>query len=212
MQPVTRNLCEVTSEHQTSPSLTRELGLNQRVLLALACQLWICANIFPRRSNLGFCIVSLVQLIAVILIYVRLRHSPRYFRARTPVLGVVLFITGVDLFIALWQLSGRNFPLWIANLGPVELAAAVIAYVYCIVTKPTRLTLLLYTITFVAGTHAVALTLALFGAAAGGVPSADFSPFVTAAKTLSIFELVISLVYPVYFVLRGRYARQFVGA
>jgi hypothetical protein len=202
----------VTSENQSSLSFTRKLGLNQRVLLAFACQLWICANIFPRRSNLGFCIVSLVQLIAIVLIYVRLRRSPRYFRARTPVLGVVLFISGVDLFIALWQLSGRNFPVWIANLGPIELAAAVIAFVYCIFTKPTRLTLLLYTVTFVAGTHAVALMLAFFSPATGGVPSVDFSPFLTATKTLSIFELVLSLVYPVYFVLRGRYARQFVGA
>jgi hypothetical protein len=154
-------------------------------------------------------IVSLVQLIAAALIFVRLRHSPSNFRIRRLILLVVVFITVVDLFIALWQLSGREFPLWIATLGPIELAAALAAIVYCIFAKPTRLALLLYTITFVAGVHAVALTLALFGSLAGAAPDANFSPFLS-AKTLSIFGLLVSLVYPIYFVAKGRYARQFV--
>jgi hypothetical protein len=200
----------VASENQQSVSFTRKLGINQRVLLALACQLWILANLFPERSDLGFCVVSLVQLIAAILIYVRLRNSPRYFRIRSLVLLVVVFITGVDLFIALWQLSGHEFPLWIANLGPIELVAALAAIVYCIFTKPTRLMLLLYTVTFVAGIHAVALTLMFFGSLSSSAPSADFSPFLT-AKTLSILGLVISLIYPIYFIVKGRYARQYIA-
>jgi len=196
----------VASENQQSVSFTRKLGVNQRVLLALACELWICANIFPQRSDLGFCIVSFVQLIAAILIFVRLRNSPGYFRIRSLVLLVVVFITGVDLFIALWQLSGQEFPLWIANLGPIELVAALAAIIYCIFTKPTRLMLLLYTVTFVAGIHAVALTLLFFGIRS----SADFSPFLT-AKSLRFFGLVISLIYPIYFVAKGRYARQYIA-
>lgn len=200
----------MASENQQSVSFTRKLGVNQRVLLALACELWICANIFPQRSDLGFCIVSLVQLIAAILIFVRLRNSPGYFRVRSFVLLVVVFITGVDLFIALWQLSGHEFPLWIANLGPIELAAALAAIIYCIFTKPTRLMLLLYTVTFVAGIHAVALTLLFFGSRSSAAPSADFSPFLT-AKSLCIVGLVISLIYPIYFVAKGRYARQYLA-
>jgi len=200
----------VASENQQSVSFTRKLGVNQRVLLALACELWICANIFPQRSDLGFCIVSFVQLIAAILIFVRLRNSPGYFRIRSLVLLVVVFITGVDLFIALWQLSGQEFPLWIANLGPIELVAALVAIIYCIFTKPTRLMLLLYTVTFVAGIHAVALTLMFFGSRSGAAPSADFSPFLT-AKSLRFFGLVISLIYPIYFVAKGRYARQYIA-
>jgi len=200
----------VASENQQSVSFTRKLGVNQRVLLALACELWICANIFPQRSDLGFCIVSFVQLIAAILIFVRLRNSPGYFRIRSLVLLVVVFITGVDLFIALWQLSGQEFPLWIANLGPIELVAALVAIIYCIFTKPTRLMLLLYTVTFVAGIHAVALTLLFFGIRSSAAPSADFSPFLT-AKSLSIFGLAISLIYPIYFVAKGRYARQYLA-
>jgi hypothetical protein len=200
----------VASENQQSVSFTRKLGVNQRVLLALACELWICANIFPQRSDLGFCIVSFVQLIAAILIFVRLRNLPGYFRIRSLVLLVVVFITGVDLFIALWQLSGQEFPLWIANLGPIELVAALVAIIYCIFTKPTRLMLLLYTVTFVAGIHAVALTLLFFGIWSSAASSADFSPFLT-AKSLSFFGLVISLIYPIYFVAKGRYARQYIA-
>jgi hypothetical protein len=199
----------VASENQQPVSFTRKLGVNQRVLLALACELWICANIFPQPSDLGLFIVSLVQLIAAALIYVRLRNSPSYFRIRSLILLVVVFITAVDLFMALWQLSGREFPLWIATLGPIELAAALAAVVYCIFTKPTRLMLLLYTITFVAGVHAVALTLAFLGSQVGATPGANFSPFLS-PKTLSILGLLVSLVYPIYFVAKGRYARQFV--
>jgi hypothetical protein len=200
----------VASENQQSVSITRKLGVNQRVLLALACELWICANIFPQRSDLGFCVVSFVQLIASILIFIRLRNSPGYFRIRSLVLLVVVFITAVDLFIALWQLSGHEFPLWIATLGPIELVAALVAIVYCIFTKPTRLMLLLYTVTFVAGIHAVALTLLFFGSRSNAAASADFSPFLT-AKSLSIIGLVFSLIYPIYFIAKGRYARQYVA-
>jgi hypothetical protein len=200
----------VASENQQSVSITRKLGVNQRVLLALACELWICANIFPQRSDFGLCIVSFVQLIAVALIFVRLRNSSSHFRIRSLILLVVVFITGVDLFIALWQLSGRAFPLWLGNLGPIELAAALAGIVYCIFTKPTRLMLLLYTITFVAGVHAIALTLAFLSNRSGAVPDADFSPFLTAAKTLSMIELLVSLIYPIYFVVKGRYAREFI--
>jgi len=199
----------VASENQQPDSFTRKLGINQRVLLAFACELWICANIFPGRSDLGFGIVSLVQLIAAVLIFVRLRNSPNYFRVRSLALLVVVLITLVDLFIALWQLSGHEFPLWIANLGPIELAAAFAAIVYCIFTRPTRLMLLLYTITFVAGVHAVALTFVFMSVRSGAIPGADFSPFL-AFKTLRIFGLLVSLVYPIYFVAKGRYARQFI--
>ena len=201
----------MATENQQTVSFTRKLGVNQRVLLALACELWICANIFPRRSNLGFFIVSLVQLIAVVLIFARLRNSPSHFWIRSFILLVVVFVSAVDLFIALWQLSGRSFPPWIANLGPIELAAALVGIIYCFFAKPTRLMLLLYTVTFVAGIHAVALTLAFLGDLAGAVPSGDFSPFLTAARALSIFELLVSIIYPIYFVVKGRYARQFVN-
>lgn len=201
----------MASEQQQPVSFNRKLGVNQRVLLALACELWICANIFPRRSDVGLFIVSLVQLIAVVLIFVRLRHSPAHFRIRSLILLVVVFIAAVDLFIALWQLSGRNFPLWISALGPIGLAAALLGLLYCFFTRPTRLMLLLYTVTFVASVHAVALTLAFLGRPSGAVPSADFSPLLTAAKTLSIFELLVSIIYPLYFVVKGRYARQFIN-
>jgi hypothetical protein len=198
----------VASENEQSVSFTRKLGVNQRVLLALACVLWICANLFPQRSDLGLCIVSLVQLIAAILIFVRLRHSTGYFRTRSLALLVVVLVTGVDLFISLWQLSGHEFPLWVANLGPIELAAALAAVIYCIFTRPTRLMLLLYTVTFVAGIHAVALTLVFWGNRSSAAASADFLPFLT-AKSLSIFGLIVSLIYPIYFVAKGRYARQY---
>jgi hypothetical protein len=198
----------VASENEQSVSFTRKLGVNQRVLLALACVLWICANLFPQRSDLGLCIVSLVQLIAAILIFVRLRHSTGYFRTRSLALLVVVLVTVVDLLISLWQLSGHEFPLWVANLGPIELAAALAAVIYCIFTRPTRLMLLLYTVTFVAGIHAVALTLVFWENRSSAAASADFSPFLT-AKSLSIFGLIVSLIYPIYFVAKGRYARQY---
>jgi hypothetical protein len=199
----------VASENQQPVSFTRKLGVSQRVLLAVACELWICANIFPQRSELGFLIVSLVQLIAAALIFVRLRNSPSYFRMRGLILLVVVFTTAVNLFIAACQLSGHEFPLWIAILGPIELVAAVAAIIYCIFTKPTRLMLLLYTITFVAGVHAGALALAFLGGRSGAAASADFSPLLS-PNALSIFALLISLIYPIYFVAKGRYARQFI--
>ena len=101
-------------------------------------------------------------------------------------------------------------PIQLSRSGPIELAAALAAILYCIFTKPTRLMLLLYTVTFVAGIHAVALTLAFFGSRSSTAPSADFSPFLT-ARSLSIFGLVVSLVYPIYFVAKGRYARQYIS-
>jgi hypothetical protein len=201
----------MASERQQPVSVTRKLGVNQRIVLAVACELWICANIFPRRSDLGFCIVSVVQLIAVVLIFVRLRNSPSHLWIRSSILFVALFITAVDLFIALWQLTGHNFPLWLAKVGPIELVAALVGIVYCVFTKPTRMMLLLYTVIFVAGVHAVALTLVFFGGLSGATPSADFSPFLTAAKALSILEVALSVIYPIYFILKGRYARQFVS-
>jgi hypothetical protein len=196
-----------------SASFTRKLGVNQRVILALACELWICANIFPRRSDIGFLIVGFVQLIAVILFFLRLRHTPgtAHFWICGAILAVVLVITAVDLSIALSQLSGRAFPRWLANLGPIELVAAGIGVGYCFLAKPTRMMLLLYTITFVAGVHAVALTLALGGNFSGASPGAQFSPFITAAKALSLLEVAVSVIYPIYFVVKGRYGRQFVN-
>jgi hypothetical protein len=196
-----------------SVSFNRKLGVNQRVILALACELWICANIFPRPSNIGFLIVSFVQLIAVILFFFRLRHTPgtTHFWACSAILAVVLVITAVDFSIAFSQLSGRGFPLWLANLGPIELSAAVIGVGYCFLAKPTRMMLLLYTITFVAAVHAVALTLALAGNFSGASPSAQFSPFISAAKALSLLEVAVSVIYPIYFVIKGRYGRQFVN-
>jgi hypothetical protein len=196
-----------------SVSFTRKLGVNQRVILALACELWICANIFPRHSDIGFLIVNFVQLIAVILFFLRLRHTSgtSHFWACSAILVVVLVVTAVDFSIAFSQLSGRGFPGWFANFGPAELVAALIGIGYCFLAKPTRMMLLLYTITFVAAVHAVALTLALAGNFSGAPPNAQFSPFLTAAKALSLLEVAVSVIYPIFFVIKGRYGRQFVN-
>jgi hypothetical protein len=196
-----------------SVSFTRKLGVNQRVMLALACELWICANIFPGRSHIGLLIVSLVQLIAVVLYFVRLRHTigTSHFWFCTAILLVVLVITAGDFLIALSQRYGRSFPVWLPNLGPIELVAALIGVGYCFLAKPTRMMLLLYTITFVAAVHAVALTSALAGNFAGAPSGSGFSRIPTAATAVSLLELAVSVIYPIYFIVKGRYGRQFVS-
>src|SRR5258707_12400105 len=80
----------------------RTLGLRQRIFLAIACQLWLWANLFSQGSEVEAITVCLVQLVAVIMICLRLRHmgtlTDRW--VRVAMLLVLLLWAAVDLTIA----------------------------------------------------------------------------------------------------------------
>ena len=178
---------------ETSP---RTLGINQRILLAVACQLWLWVNLFSQASEFEAIAVSIVQIAAVVLISFRLRHmtgiKDRWIRV--VILLVVLLVAAVDLTIAGRELAGLSLWFSTAKLVPVAGLLALAGAIYCFFKAPTRLMLLLYTVSFVAGMRAVALML-----------SAQVSPEVWNFGTLRIVEAVASMIYPIWFIFRGHY-------
>jgi len=174
----------------------RTLGISQRIFLAIACQLWLWVNLFSQASEFEAIAVSIVQLIAVLLISLRLRHMPaindRW--VRVVILVVVLLVAAVDLTIAGKELAG--FSLWFSTskLVPVAGLLAFAGVIYCFFKAPTRIMLLLYTVSFVAGMRAVALMLSAQGSSETG-----------SFETLTIFEAVASMIYPLVFVFKGHY-------
>jgi hypothetical protein len=175
----------------------RTLGIRQRIFLAIACQLWLWANLFSQGSEVEAITVSLVQLVAVVLISLRLRHM----RAlndqwvRIAILVVVLLVAAVDLTIAGRELAGLSVWFSIAKLVPVAAVLAFVSVIYCFFKAPTRITLLLYTVSFVAGMRAVALMLEVQGSAEEGN-----------LGTVTIVEAVVSAIYPLVFLFRGRFS------
>src|ERR1700747_2769475 len=94
------------------PGAPRTLGIGQRIFLAIACQLWLWVNLFSQTSEFEAIAVSIVQLAAVLLIALRLRHmtaiNDRW--VRVVILLVVLVVAAVDLTIAGRELAGIS--LW----------------------------------------------------------------------------------------------------
>jgi hypothetical protein len=174
----------------------RTLGIRQRIFLAIACQLWLWANLFAQGSEVEAITVSLVQLVAVVLISLRLRHmqalNDRW--VRVAILVVVLLVAAVDLTIAGRELAGLSVWFSIAKMVPVAAVLAFASVIYCFFKAPTRITLLLYTISFVAGMRAVALMLEGQGNEAGNL------------GTVTIVEAVVSAIYPLVFIFRGRFS------
>ena len=174
----------------------RTLGIGQRFFLAIACQLWLWVNLFSEASEFEAIAVSIVQLVAVVLISFRLRHMPsindRW--VRIVILLVVLLVAAVDLTIAGKELAG--FSLWFSTrkLVPVAGLLAFAGAIYCFFKAPTRIMLLLYTVSFVAGMRAIALMLFAEGSSETG----NFG-------TLTIVEAVVSMIYPLVFIFRGHY-------
>ena len=174
----------------------RTLGISQRIFLAIACQLWLWVNLFSQASEFEAIAVSIVQLIAVLLISLRLRHMPaindRW--VRVVILVVVLLVAAVDLTIAGKELAG--FSLWFSTrkLVPVAGLLAFAGAIYCFFKAPTRIMLLLYTVSFVAGMRSIALML-----------SAQASSETGNFETLTIVEAVASMIYPLVFVFKGHY-------
>jgi hypothetical protein len=175
----------------------RTLGIRQRIFLAIACQLWLWANLFSQGSEVEAITVSLVQLVAVVLISLRLRHmralNDRW--VRVAILVVVLLVAAVDLTIAGRELAGLSVWFSIAKLVPVAAVLAFVSVIYCFFKAPTRITLLLYTVSFVAGMRAVALMLEGQGSAEEGN-----------LGTVTIVEAVVSAIYPLVFLFRGRFS------
>ena len=175
----------------------RTLGIRQRIFLAIACQLWLWANLFAQGSEVEAIAVSLVQLLAVVLISLRLRHmqalNDRW--VRVAILVVVLLVAAVDLTIAGRELAGLSVWYSIAKLVPVAAVLAFASVIYCFFKAPTRITLLLYTVSFVAGMRAVTLMLEGQGNAGQGN-----------LGTLTIVEAVVSAIYPLVFIFRGRFS------
>ena len=178
------------------PGAPRTLGIGQRIFLAFACQLWLWVNLFSQASEFEAIAVSIVQLVAVVLISFRLRHmrsiNDRW--VRVVILLVVLLVAAVDLTIAGKELAG--FSLWFSTrkLVPVAGVLAFAGAIYCFFKAPTRIMLLLYTVSFVAGMRAIALMLAAQGNAETGN-----------AGTLTIVEAVASMIYPIVFIFKGHY-------
>ena len=174
----------------------RTLGIRQRIFLAIACQLWLWANLFAQGSEVEAITVSLVQLVAVVLISLRLRHmqalNDRW--VRVAILLVVLLVAAVDLTIAGRELAGLSVWFSIAKMVPVAAVLAFASVIYCFFKAPTRITLLLYTISFVAGMRAGALMLEGQGSEAGNL------------GTVTIVEAVVSAIYPLVFIFRGRFS------
>jgi hypothetical protein len=123
----------------------RTLGIGQRIFLAVACQLWLWANLFSQT-------------------------------------------------IAGRELAGLSLWFSTAKLVPVAGFLALAGVIYCFFKAPTRIMLLLYTVSFVAGMRAIALMLS----AQGNSEPRDFG-------TLTIVEAVASMIYPLVFIFRGRY-------
>ncbi len=113
---------------------------------------------------------------------------------RVVILLVVLLVAAVDLTIAGRELAGLSLWFSTAKLVPVAGLLALAGAIYCFFKAPTRLMLLLYTVSFVAGMRAVALML-----------SAQVSPEVGNFGTLRIVEAVASMIYPIWFIFRGHY-------
>jgi len=192
-----RLFCGENYHNTMDPSApSRTLGIGQRIFLAIACQLWLWVNLFSQASEFEAIAVSIVQLVAVVLITLRLRHMPsindRW--VRVVILLVVLLVAAVDLTIAGKELAG--FSLWFSTrkLVPVAGLLAFAGAIYCFFKAPTRIMLLLYTVSFVAGMRAIALML-----------SAQASSEAGNFETLTIAEAVVSMIYPLVFLFRGHY-------
>ena len=177
----------------------RTLGIGQRFFLAIACQLWLWVNLFSQTSEFEAIAVSIVQLMAVVLITLRLRHmksiNDRW--VRVVILLVVLLVAAVDLTIAGRELAGISLWFSTRKLFPVAGFLAFVGAIYCFFKAPTRIMLLLYTVSFVAGMRAIALMLAAQGSSETG----NF-------ETLTIVEAVVSMIYPLVFIFRGHYTPE----
>ena len=163
--------------------------------MAVACQLWLWVNLFSQGSEFEAIAVSIVQLGAVLLISLRLRHmtaiNDRW--VRIVILLVVLLVAAVDLTIAGRELAGLSIWFSTAKLVPVTGVLAFAGAVYCFFKAPTRMMLLLYTVSFVAGMRAIALMIS-----AQASDSGNFG-------TLTIVEAVASTIYPLVFIFKGHY-------
>jgi hypothetical protein len=188
---------ETITDTMDSVTPRRTLGLRQRIFLAVACQLWLWANLFSQGSEVEAITVSLVQLVAVILISLRLRHMRALHDRwiRVAMLLVVLLVAAVDLTIAGRELAGLSVWFSVAKLVPVAAVLAFAAVIYCFFKAPTRITLLLYTVSFVAGMRAVALMFEGQG-----------SPEAENLGSVAIVEAVVSAIYPLVFIFRGRFS------
>ena len=178
------------------PAPTRKLRIGQRIFLAVACLLWLWVNLFSQTSEFEAIAVSIVQLVAVLLIALRLRQmkalNDRW--VRVVILLVVLLVAAVDLTIAGRELAGISLWFSTKKLVPVAGVLAFAGVIYCFFKAPTRIMLLLYTVSFVAGMRAIVLMLSAQGSSETG----EFG-------TLTLVEAIVSMIYPLVFIFRGHY-------
>ena len=111
--------------------------------------------------------------------------------------GDLLLVAAVDLTIAGRELAGISLWFSTRKLVPVAGVLAFAGAIYCFFKAPTRIMLLLYTVSFVAGMRAIALML-----------SAQANPETGNFGTLTIVEAVVSMIYPLAFIFRGHYTPQ----
>jgi hypothetical protein len=184
----------------------RPLSIWQRFLLGTASQLWIWVNFLPYRSATEVTVVSLIQLIAVILIFLRLRRTPdgKEPYARRIVLLIILIITLINLGVVFLYITGRGIPIWLSTVGAIELVFALGAVLYCFLQRPTPMLLMLYTISCVAAIEAGILTLTLVETLSATGHGSDYAALLSLRKTITLFAAAGSMIYPILFLVRGR--------
>jgi hypothetical protein len=187
----------------------RRLSIRQRFLLGIACQLWIWVNFVAHRSAIEATVVSLIQLVAVILIFLRVKRTPgeKEFYARGIVLLITLIITLVNLGIIFLNTSGQTIPVWLSSLGPVGLVFALGAALYSFLQRPTRMLLILYTVSFVAAIQAGTLTSTLVASLSQTAHSSDYAALLGLQKIITLFAAAGSMIYPILFLIRGQYSK-----
>ncbi|MBV8813635.1 MAG: hypothetical protein JO271_04015 [Verrucomicrobia bacterium] len=187
----------------------RRLSIRQRFLLGIACQLWIWVNFLSHRSAVETSVVSVIQLIAVVLLFLRLKRTRdgKEFYGRGIVLLITLIITLVNLGTVFLAISGRAIPIWLSSLGAVELVFALGAVLYTFLQRPTRILLILYTVSFVAAIQAGTLTSTLVATLSRTANGSDYAALLGIQKIITLFAAAGSMIYPILFLIRGQYSK-----
>ena len=188
----------------------RRLSIRQRFLLGIACQLWIWINFLSHRSEIEAMVVSLIQLIAVILLFQRVQRTSsekKEFYRRGVVLLIVLIIALVDFGVVALSAAGKRLPVWLSTLGPIELVLVLGGVLYCFLQRPTRILLMLYTVAVVAAIQAATLTSTLVAALSSTSHGSDYVALLGLEKTITLFCAAASMIYPILFLLKGQYSK-----
>jgi hypothetical protein len=118
-----------------------------------------------------------------------------------------LIITLVNLGIVYLGISGRAIPIWLSSFGAVELVFALGAVLYTFLQRPTRILLILYTVSFVAAIQAGTLTSTLIATLSRTANGSDYAALLGIQKIITLFAAAGSMIYPILFLIRGQYSK-----